>query len=328
MAKALTWFGPFDGTGAYPTINRHLSTSLERRGWRVLRNQHNDGDVITPVAISHIYPPRAINLRHDLNIALTAWEFAGKHSLPRSFIAPLQSYDVICAPAQWTADVISENIDRPVEVVPWGFDPDEFTPEGDKYPLDIEDKIIVLWAGGTDKRHGFDVALKVIDALSDSFHLVAKQSVHYPADLVDHPRVTIIRDDLPSMAPLYRAVDVFLHSARGVGFGLHALEAIACGLPVASTPLEATYDFGRGRTIYSEDMPSDDIEWQHFDHHLHSDCLPMWHEPDIDGLVYAVGQYFAYGKIEKYLMSSWDRWNWDARAEHLEQVIERARVTA
>jgi glycosyltransferase involved in cell wall biosynthesis len=286
----------------------------------VLRNQHNDGAEITPVCIAHIYPPRPVNVRHALNIALTAWEFAGPRSLPRSFIEPLQSYDLVCAPAQWTADVISENIDRPVDVVPWGVDPDEFTPEGDKYPLEIDDKIIVLWAGGTDKRHGFDVALQVIDALPETFHLVAKQSIHYPPDMVDHPRVTIIRDDLPSMAPLYRAADVFLHSARGVGFALHVLEADECGLPIASTPLDAIRGFADHRVVFS-----DGGEWRHFDHHLHTDCLPKWHEPDVESLADAVCRAYDLGRWEERFSSAW---TWDARAEHLEQVIERMRVTA
>ncbi|MHC4617393.1 MAG: glycosyltransferase [Planctomycetota bacterium] len=317
MDKKLTWFGPFEGTGAYPTINRQFSAAMERRGWCVLRNRHNDADGVTPVAIAHVYPPRSINLRHSLNIALTAWEFPGERSVPRSFVEPLQSYDVVCAPAQWTADVIGENIDCPVQVVPWGYDPGEFAPHGDVYPLNIENKTIVLWAGGTDQRHGFDIAVKVIDCLPDDYHLVAKQSVNYPPDLIDHPRITIIRDDLPSMAPLYRAADVFLHSARGVGFALHVLESIACGTPVASTPLDAVRAFASGGTAFS-----DGGEWVAFDHHLHTDCLPMWYEPDIDSLAETV---YAARYIKAKLP---DDWTWDARVEHLEGVIERATVAA
>lgn len=309
MAKALTWFGPFDGTGAYPTINCHLSAAMERRGWRVLRNQHNDGTRLTDVAVAHIYPPRAINLRHDLNIALTAWEFDGPRALPSSFVEPLQSYDRMCAPAQWTADKIAWNINRHVAVVPWGVDRDEFSPDGDVYALETNGLTPVLWAGGTDARHGFDIAVKVIDEFPDCV-LIAKQSIHYPADEIDHPRVKIIRDDLPSLAPLYRACKVFLHSARAVGFALHVLEAIACGLPVAATPLGAIRDYADGHAAYS-----DGGQWMPFEHHINSDCLPYWYEPDIYSLCNATYHALKMGKQEL------KGWTWDDAAAKLERVI-------
>jgi len=315
--KTLTWFGPFEGTGAYPTINRQLTAALERRGWRVLRNQHNDGKTITPIAIAHIYPPRAINLRHAYNVALTAWEFAGERGLPQSFIPSLQSYDLVCAPARWTSTMIEDNICRPVHTVHWGFDPAEFTPDGDHYPLDTQGLTPILWAGGTDRRHGFDAAIKVIDQLPDCV-LIAKQSVNYPPDMIDHPRVQIIRDDLPSMAPLYRACKVFLHSARGVGFALHVLEAIACGMAVASTPLRPIFeiDFDANRVAFSDEQP-----YTHFDHHINTDCLPKWQEPHIDSLVTAVRTAQHNTRQPSHEWRA--KWTWDNSARELETLIDR-----
>jgi len=313
MAKSITWFGPFEGSGAYPTINRQLSAAMERRGWRVLRNQHNDGARLTDVAVSHIYPPRAINVKHDLNVTLTAWEFAGPRALPAAFVAPLQSYDVVCAPTKWTAGVIGENIKRDVQVVPWGIDRAEFTPRGNKYQLDTDGLIPVLWAGGTDQRHGFDIALHVIEQLPDCA-LVAKQSIHYPAHVVSHPRVLIIRDDLPSLAPLYRACRVFLHSARGVGFALHVIEAMGCGLPVAATPLPAIMDFAGDYAVFSSGG-----KWEYFEHHINSDCLPQWYEPNVGSLAQATLKALAVGK------QNWGAgWTWDDSAAKLEKVIENA----
>lgn len=322
--KVLTWFGPFEGTGAYPTINRHLCAALERRGWRVLRNQHNEGGTVTPIAVVHIYPPRAINLRHDLNVALTAWEFAGKYALPAAFIQPLQSYDVLCAPTAWTARSIGACVERDVQVIPWGIDPAEFTPQGEVYPLEpAKHTVNVLWAGGTDKRHGFDLAVVMLDFLPGRFRLIAKQSIHYPADTIDHPRVTIIREDLPSMAPLYRACDLFAHTARAVGFGLHVLEAIACGLPVASTDLSAVHDFDNGRVTYA-----DGGEWQYFEHHINSDCLPKWFEVEPIALAAAVRQAAQVTRWTTHPPGFVERWSWDAQAARLEHVIEGAQVRA
>jgi glycosyltransferase involved in cell wall biosynthesis len=316
METVVTWFGPFEDTGAYATINRQLSTALERRGWRVLRNQHNDGLSLTPIAVAHVYPPRALNVTHPHTIALTAWEFAGALGVPLSFIPALKGYDQVCAPAHWTAAIIGAALDREVQVVPWGVDPDEFTPDGDRYPLPDDGRTRVLWAGGTDKRHGFDLAVAMLDMLPDDFVLITKQSVHYPAEHTDHPRVVIIRDDLPSMAPLYRACDLFVHSASGVGFALHCLEALACGLPVASTALPPVLDYASDRVVLAEPGT-----WRVFDHHLHRDCVPEWMETGAEALAQTVQQAAALPKLTALSPDFLASWSWDHSAEVLERVL-------
>ncbi|MHC4301320.1 MAG: glycosyltransferase [Planctomycetota bacterium] len=325
MAKALTWFGPFEGSGAYPTINRHLSAAMERRGWRVLRNQHNDGARLTDVAVAHIFPPRAINVRHDLNIALTAWEFAGPRALPRAFVDALRTYDRVCAPAQWTAGAIGLNINQLVRVVPWGIDLDEFAPYGDIYEIPDRDpgKVYLLWVGGTDIRHGFDIAVKMMDHLPEKCHLIAKQSVHYPPDKVTHHKVTIIRDDLPSLAPLYRACDLYVHPARGVGFSLPVLEAIACGLRVASSQLPIFFNHSSRQSVPEPIFGSaitfaDEGEWVPFEHHINSDCLPHWMETTDASVTTGEG---GNGLCDTTVERIRQAWTWDNAAAKLESVI-------
>jgi phosphatidylinositol alpha-1,6-mannosyltransferase len=42
----------------------------------------------------------------------------------------------------------------------------------------------------------------------------------------------------PEMADLYRAMDVYVHTAEWEGFGIPVVEAMACGLPVVSSPIQ------------------------------------------------------------------------------------------
>lgn len=315
MNKCLTWIGPQDGSGAYPTINRQLTAALERAGWQVLRNVHNDGAAVTPWSVSHIYPLRPVNVRHAQNVGLAVWEFTGAQGVPRTFRQAFKTFDWIGAPSAWVADQFSTVMDTPVQAVQWGFDPEEFTITRERAARPDCDHLL-LWVGGTDPRHGFDVALNVMDRLSDGYHLIAKQSAHYPAAGADHPRVTIIRDDLPSLAPYYRAADALLHTARGVGFSLPVLEALACGCPVASTDLPPLHDFApAGRVVWAGGT------WQSMGrHHVHPDCRPVWLEPDVEALVQAVEQAAA---LPRAVDLSWRQaWTWDAAAVRLGQLLE------
>lgn len=314
MTKTLTWIGPFEGSGAYPTINRELTAALARRGWTVCRNVHNIRDTLTPLSVTHTYPLRPPNVRHARNVGLAVWEFTGPQGVPRSFIEAFNGFEVIGAPSVWVGDQFRAVTPVPVQPIQWGFDPAVFTPDGDTAPRPAADHVL-LWVGGTDRRHGFDVALRVMDALPDGWHLLAKQSAHYPAAAADHPRVTVLRDDVPSLAPYYRMADALLHTARGVGFSLPVLEALACGCPVASTDLPPLHDFAPvDRIVYAGGV------WEPMGvHHVHPDCRPVWCEPDVDALAHAAQQAVTLGTgIDKDWRAAW---TWDAAAARVEGVL-------
>jgi hypothetical protein len=84
--------------------------------------------------------------------------------------------------------------------------------------------------------------------------------------------------------------------------------------------MAATYGFGFN-VKYSKG-PS----WEYFEHHLHTDCLPEWYRPDVESLAHCVK--VAFNDPRRRDQAWADYWTWDARADHLEQVIERMRVTA
>lgn len=276
----ITYVGPMDHSGAaYPIINKNITNSLFKLGYTVLNNFHTFKDEITELALAHEYPPRPLNLKHPKNICFTAWEFGGSEGFPIQKRKAVNTYDLLCVPSLWIKDQIENSLDIPVAPIYWGYDYNEYQMNRNrKYPLNFEG-IKVLWVGGTDHRHGFDIALKVLDLLPENYFLVAKQSKYYPKDATPHPRLHLIYDDLSSLYPLYNACDVYLQSGRGVGFSLPTLEALVSGLPVVSTDLPPIREFKHAEINFSSKG-----YWTLMEHHLYTDCYPLWWEPDVQDL--------------------------------------------
>jgi glycosyltransferase involved in cell wall biosynthesis len=315
---AITYIGDFSQSGAaYPVINNALSAALERQGVSVSRNLHNDASgAITPIAIAHEYPPRKLNMRHDLNICLAAWEFATPQGVPRPQVEVFNTFDAVFVPSQWVAEQLAPALDVPVRVIRWGVDTSVFYPMEDmKFNGSPETWVNMLWLGGTDPRHGFDIALQVLDRLPDNYLLKAKQSAHYPAVGAKHPRLSILRVDLTQaeLARLYNCHDIFLQTARGVGFSLPTLEALACGLQVVSTPLPPIQEIAEFAATFS-----DGGTWEPMLHHLYGDCWPVWYEPDVDSLVDAVLR----ANDARVLEFDVDYYSWDNAAKVLLEQIE------
>lgn len=323
----LTYIGNFAGSGAYPTINRHLTAALERQGVSILRNVQNAGLELTPVAISCLYPPQVTNVKHPLTAISTNWEFPGAASIPRSFIKVFDQVDMILAHSAWAAEQFRLVTNTPVHATPLGFDPDEFAVNGASVDWNIlfrdeawandPNTKFCLWVGGTDKRHGLDIACEVIKRLPETYHLIAKCSVDYPAPIVEtHSRIHILRHDFPTLAPLYRACDVFLNTARAVGFSMPVLEALACGAVVVSTNCPPVKEYGLGVTF------SERGHWERFNHHLHTDCLPQWWQPDIEHVASLVIWRNQQPKPCESELANWrSAWSWDSAAKRVMQVL-------
>jgi glycosyltransferase involved in cell wall biosynthesis len=322
MDKLVSWIGPLEGSGAFSIKNRHLVEGLEARGWTVLPGMHNNhlGDV-APYLISSTYPPRPPKLVHHRSLCLSTWEFDGPGATPETFIRAFSFYDVVWGACQFAADVFKvDGVDHAVGGK-LGVDGYEFNPGGDKYELPhfIKDARLVLWVGGTDERHGFDVALEVIKRLPPSYWLIAKQHPKYPIHASRQERVFIIRDDLPSLAPLYRTCDAFLHTARAVGTSMPVMEALACELEVVSGRLPSVEEYGKNMVHW---VP---MKREAMRHHLHYDCLPQWRTADPAKYANKIAKVMS-GGVEKKITPRRVRtflqdWSWDEAAKSLEEAL-------
>lgn len=318
----ISWDGPTEGYSAYAILNRHFIAALREHGHTVIENLHTDPDgKLTPVLVSSVYPPRPPSMRHAKNVCLSTWEFHGAFNTPDSFMDVFRRYDMVHAMCQQAADAFSESGVPNVRAGFLGVDGSEFHPQGDKYPLSLPDGVkAILWVGGTDKRHGLDVALKVIDELPDDYRLIVKLAAYYPFEGIDHPRVIVIRNDLKSLAPLYRACDVFLLTARAVAPSMPVLEALASGLPVVAPALPALDEpkgWYLGNYVFLSPVWSELTQ-----HHIHKDCQTWWHQTNpavlAEQLVKAVGQ----GKPPSVLANLFSAvWNWEDAVLELEETI-------
>ena len=134
-----------------------------------------------------------------------------------------------------------------VQVIPHGVGA-EFTPDGPKPP---SDKPYLLVVGEPSARKGFADAFGVVAALADAGYphvlRVAGRIAPWVRPEIERlvaqsrrpDRVELLGyvDDLPA---LYRGAAVFIGCSRYEGFGLPALEAMACAVPVVAYANSAT----------------------------------------------------------------------------------------
>jgi glycosyltransferase involved in cell wall biosynthesis len=121
-----------------------------------------------------------------------------------------------------------------------------------------------LAAGGLRKN-----AQLVIDLFRQAFptetdvRLKVKITPSSPAvETYDDPRIEVIRAVLPhgEVADWYRSLTAYVNASAGEGFGLHLLEAMACGRPLVSpcySGLTAFFDETIGYPVDYQLVPVD-----------------------------------------------------------------------
>jgi glycosyltransferase involved in cell wall biosynthesis len=153
---------------------------------------------------------------------------------------------------------------RPVHIIPFGFDPAFFHPRirgarrSDRFTF-------LAFTDGTP-RGGYDLLLRAYaKAFTSSENVLLlvnrlpvggvpafeKQTAELasraaaPVTVLD--RETILRHEMPAF---YRGADCFVLPTRWNGFGMSALEAMACGLPVIANERGGHRDFVSGDNAF------------------------------------------------------------------------------
>lgn len=259
----------------YGTIPENLARVIASRGHRVTfddygcgRHSHRytefvathlHGDAPAPCAI-HCAPPDVAFDNTEPTICLTMWETTG---LPVSAVPILNRAHAVAVPSSWGAACFARaGVRVPIHVVPLGLDPAAFRPT----PTDMDGPTVFgmaarLVAGGCRKgiNEGMAAFAAAFPDPADPVQLrirIWDDDLPYLDPLPDH-RIRVETDAVPQddLAGWYAGLTCLLVPSKGEGFGMHTLEAMACGRPVIAARYGGTAEFFDGR--HGWDVPYD-----------------------------------------------------------------------
>jgi glycosyltransferase involved in cell wall biosynthesis len=312
---ALTWHSSFASFTGYSGSSLALVLGLDARGYAVRPLYLYGADHDEALASAGLHPRIAALQRTPLRLDAPQVVYApgdrfGKNSgsprigftmhevdrLPASWVEQANQMDELWTPSHWGAQVFAESgVTRPIYLVPLGIDPERFHPGPPRQHMREHTLFLSVFEWGT--RKGWDVLLRAYRAAfrpTDAVLLVLKIDHRTPgtnpareiATLLPHPAppVALLYNQPFSatrMAELYRSADCFVLPTRGEGWGMPALEAMACGVPAIVTDWSAPTEFVTGANGYP--LPVNDLVPADAANRYYQGA--RWAEPDRDALV-------------------------------------------
>lgn len=147
-----------------------------------------------------------------------------------------QNFALVLAPSRVVADRLRDAGIEHVRVLPLGVDAGLFSPtrrdEGLRRRLGLKDATrLLVFAGRLAPEKNLPHLFEMIDRLGDPYHLVV---IGGERTRRISPRTTLLRyePEPTAVAGTLAAADVLVHAGTQETFGLIALEAMACGVPV------------------------------------------------------------------------------------------------
>lgn len=178
------------------------------------------------------------------------------------WIAPIerrvmQRAQRVIAVSQFAADMGRKTLcDVPVEVIHNGIDTARFKPPSQERVPGKPFRL--LYVGSWMSRKGVDLLAPILWELGDEFELRYTGGVSAERDKSNMPlnMYDIGRLDGGEVAGAMQQADVFLFPSRSEGFGLVAVEAMACGVPVVGfkgSSISEIVDSGRSGILLQRD---------------------------------------------------------------------------
>jgi glycosyltransferase involved in cell wall biosynthesis len=232
-------------------------------------------------------------------IAFTTTEVDG---IPKDWVQCLNEMDEVWATSEFSRlAFVRSGITVPTFNIGEGVDPNYFHPEIPGYPNPPKEKFRFLSNFAWGRRKGVDVLfeafrkefndnedvclmLKVLPSyaghnIKDELKLVYERKGSAPVYLYD---IELPRWEL---GRLYNTASAFVWPSRGEGYGLPAIEAIACGLPVLATNYSAHLEF---LTKDGKPRPGVELIDGKLEKYIKGDSIYYhgfnWFEPSVDDL--------------------------------------------
>lgn len=190
----------------------------------------------TPAAV---YSSRQAITIHDLiHIDFTAENSPAKRYYYDYIVRPvIRKSDLVFTVSEFSKNKISEwaGISRERIVVTGNAPSEAFSLDGPRYNSKAP---YILYVGNTKPHKNFDFVIRLMTMLSSDIQLViVSKSIDEINRMIAHHDLTgrcIIKDSVTEadLATIYRGAEALVIPSHYEGFGLPALEAMACGTPV------------------------------------------------------------------------------------------------
>lgn len=191
-----------------------------------------------------ITPPCTVGNVNDKTIIYTMWE---TDYLEPSWVTNLNKAAFIIVPSQWAIDSFKKSgVTVPIYKISLGHNPLLFS-EKTSFPEQCTfGSAAALGSGGLRKNTAHMVKLfkKAFPNESD-VRFKVKISPYCIWKNDPDPRIETIKAFLPidKLCDWYNSISVFVNGSYAEGFGLHLIEAMACGRPIISTHYSSVTEY-------------------------------------------------------------------------------------
>ncbi len=338
MSTSILWRARLSSWVGYGHAALALAQAVRRHGWPIgFDATLGQGETLESVpgwikpllvipgketACVWVTPPHLPYTIDRPTIVYTMWEST---RLDRAWVRQLNRATAVVVPCTWCAATFSASgVTAPLSVVPLGVDPTIYhatdRPEpGEPFVVGLAGRMA---HGGN--RKGIVEAIQAFRAAftTESVRLEIKCLPDDPVPDFGDPRVLIRRGHWTAaqMAAWYRSLDLFLSASKGDGWGLHLLEAMACGTPCVTSLWSGPADYCDALNSYSTPYtlaPAEGV-YHGYGH---------WVVPTRDGLIAALraaesDRAFCRRKGE-HAAALAARFTWDRSGESLSAILER-----
>jgi glycosyltransferase involved in cell wall biosynthesis len=243
--------------------------------------------------------------------------------------AVLSRARVVIVPSEWGAESFrASGVTAPIEVVPLGYDPLVHYPSppiamGGLCEPCTFGTAGALSLGGLRKnvRRVADLFARAFPAEPDVRLRVKITPNCPPFEVPADPRVDVVRATLPAadLADWNRSLTAYVNASFAEGFGLHLLEAMACGRPLVSpaySGLTAFFDAAVGYVVPHRLVEARNDVYR-----------GRWADPDDDALIAAMRRVYAdrdeAARLGEAAAARARRFTWRDTGRQLLAVLER-----
>jgi glycosyltransferase involved in cell wall biosynthesis len=208
--------------------------------------------------------------------------------------------------------------------VPEGHDPFIFFDNDDFPERPVFGTAAALHSGGVRKNVHQVIELFQAAFPVEDVRLRVKLTPDCPALTFDDPRVEVSRTAMPplALASWYRSLSAFVSASRAEGFGLHLVEAMACGRPVIGSCYSAVgeyFDESVGYPVPYDVVPATGYEY-----------TGNWAAPREDDMIVQMRRVFhdleEARRLGRRAAARARRFTWKAATHRLVTVLEEHNI--